>query len=171
MPVLVYKFGVLISPQYRSYLMLDKTKIGHQFPSFTVLVELGRLKFFANAIGETNPIYFDQSAAIAAGFKDVIAPPTFLFTVELDGPELLPVLNLLDMDIAKVLHGGQEFEYFANVYAGDTINVVCEINDIFAKKNGALEFVILESRFTNQYKHLVAKATGTLVYRNSKAGA
>ncbi|TRX56524.1 MaoC family dehydratase N-terminal domain-containing protein [Thalassomonas sp. M1454] len=146
--------------------MLDKTKVGHQFNPFVIDIEKGRLKFFAKAIGETNPIYFDEQAALEQGHRSILAPPTFPFTIELDGPELLPVLTLLDMDIGRVLHGSQEFEYFDNIYAGDQITVAVSIKTIFDKKGGALEFVVLESSFTNQAKTLVAKACNTLVYRN-----
>ena len=146
--------------------MLDHNKIGHKFPSFNVDVEKGRLKMFAKAIGETNPIYSDEQAAIAAGYKTLPAPPTFPFTVELDGPELLPVLSMLNMDIGKVLHGSQEFEYFETIYAGDSIEVNTSIVNMFAKKGGTLEFVELETSYSNQEAKLVATATCTLVYRN-----
>ncbi|WOH38594.1 MaoC family dehydratase N-terminal domain-containing protein [Thalassotalea fonticola] len=147
--------------------MLDQTKVGYKFPAFNIDVEKGRLKMFAKAIGETNPIYTDEQAAIAAGFKTIPAPPTFPFTIELEGPELLPVLNMLNMDIAKLLHGSQEFEYFDSIYAGDSIEVSSSIVNMFAKKGGALEFVELESSYSNQDAKLVAKATCTLVYRNA----
>ena len=54
--------------------MLDKNLIGHEFPSFTAEVEKGRLKFFAKAIGETDPIYTDEAAALAAGYRALPAP-------------------------------------------------------------------------------------------------
>ena len=146
--------------------MLDKTKIGHEFPSFTVDVEKGRLRFFAKAIGETNPIYTDEGAAQAAGYPAIPAPPTYMFSVDLDGPELLPIIGLLDLDIGRVLHGSQEFDYFGQVYAGDSITQQCKIVDIFDKKGGALEFVVQESSYTNQNGDLVGKARQTLVYRN-----
>jgi len=147
--------------------MLDKSKIGHQFAKFSIEIEKGRLRMFANAIGETNPIYSDESAAIAAGYRTLPAPPTFPFTIELDGPELLPVLRLLDMDIARLLHGSQEFEYFDTIYAGDTVTVSVTLVDLFDKKAGTLEFLVLESTFTNQTGNVVAKAINTLVYQNS----
>jgi len=56
-------------------MMLDTSKIGHEFPSFTAEVEKGRLKFFAKAIGETNPIYTDEAAALEAGYRALPAPP------------------------------------------------------------------------------------------------
>ena len=48
--------------------MLDQSFIGHEFPPFTAEVEKGRLKFFAQAIGETDPIYTDEAAAQASDF-------------------------------------------------------------------------------------------------------
>lgn len=146
--------------------MLNKEKIGHQFPSFSTDIETGRLRFFAKAIGEKNPIYTDESAAQAAGYRTIPAPPTFMFSVDLEGPELLPVLTLLDLDIGRVLHGSQEFEYLGQIYAGDRITQQSKIVDIFDKKGGALEFVVQESTYTNQNDELVGKAQQTLVYRN-----
>jgi acyl dehydratase len=146
--------------------MLDKKKIGHEFSSFTVDIEKGRLRFFAKAIGETNPIYTDEKAAQSAGYRTIPAPPTFMFSVDLEGPELLPVLKLLDLDIGRILHGSQEFEYLGQIYAGDRITQQSKIVDIFDKKGGALEFVVQESTYTNQNDELVGKAQQTLVYRN-----
>ena len=147
--------------------MLDKSKVGHQFAPFIIEIEKGRLRMFANAIGETNLIYSDENAAIAAGYKTIPALPTFPFTIELDGPELLPVLRLLDMDIARLLHGSEAFEYFDMIFAGDSISVTVSLVDLFDKKGGVLEFVVLESSFTNQNGKLVAKAVNTLVYQNN----
>ncbi|MEP4146143.1 MAG: MaoC family dehydratase N-terminal domain-containing protein [Halioglobus sp.] len=146
--------------------MLDKSKIGHDFPSFAVDVEKGRLRFFAMAIGETNPIYTDERAAKAAGYPAIPAPPTYMFSVDLDGPELMPIIGLLDLDIGRVLHGSQEFDYLGQIYAGDRITQQSKIVDIYDKKGGALEFVVQESSYSNQNGELVGKARQTLVYRN-----
>jgi len=146
--------------------MLDTTKIGHEFPPFSTEVEKGRLRFFAEAIGERNPIYTDESAAKAAGYSAIPAPPTFMFSVDLDGPDMLPILKLLNLDIGRVLHGTQDFEYLGQIYAGDSITQKSKIADIYDKKNGALEFVVQESTYTNQNDELVGRAQQTLVYRN-----
>ncbi|MEH6571369.1 MAG: MaoC family dehydratase N-terminal domain-containing protein [Halioglobus sp.] len=147
-------------------MMLDKTKIGHQFSSFTTEIEKGRLRFFAKAIGETNPVYSDEDAAKAAGYPNIPAPPTFMFCVDLEGPEMLPIIGLLKLDIGKVLHGTQDFEYLGQIYAGDRITQQSKIVDIYEKKGGALEFVVQESTYTNQNDELVGRAQQTLVYRN-----
>ena len=146
--------------------MLDKDKIGHEFSSCTTDIEKGRLRFFAKAIGETNPIYSDEDAAKAAGYPNIPAPPTFMFSVDLDGPEMLPIVGLLQLDIGRVLHGTQDFEYLGQIYAGDRITQSSKIVDIYDKKGGALEFVVQESTYTNQNDELVGPAQQTLVYRN-----
>ena len=146
--------------------MLDRNKIGHEFTAFTTDVEKGRLKFFAKAIGETNPIYTDETAAREAGYSSLPAPPTFPMALDMDGPEDMPVLDVLDIDISKLLHGTQEFEYLAPICAGDRITITSRIADMFDKKGGALEFVVSENTYTNQNGQLVAKATSTLVVRN-----
>lgn len=146
--------------------MLDKSKIGHEFPSFSVDIEKGRLRFFASSIGENNPIYTDESAAKAAGYVAIPAPPTFMFSIDLEGPELLPIVGLLKLDLNRVLHGSQDFEYLGQIYAGDCITQQSKIVDIYDKKGGALEFVVQESTYTNQNNELLGKAQQTLVYRN-----
>jgi acyl dehydratase len=147
--------------------MLDRNYIGHEFPAFTAEIEKGRLKFFAKAVGETNPIYLDEAAALEAGYPALPAPPTFTVVLDQEAPEFLPMLDLLDIDIAKILHGNQSFEYLAPICAGDTITVAARISDIFDKKGGGLEFVVLETRYTNQDGVLTTRANSTLIVRNS----
>ncbi|MDC1476607.1 MaoC family dehydratase N-terminal domain-containing protein [Porticoccaceae bacterium] len=146
--------------------MLDKSKIGHQFDSFTTLVELGKLRFFAKATGETNPLYSNTEVAQAAGYAAVPIPPTYVFSLDLDSEELMPVVSVLGLDVGRVLHGAQEFEYFAPICVGDEITVTSTIKDIYDKKNGALDFVILENTYTNQQGVLAATTTSTLVQRS-----
>ena len=146
--------------------MLDRSFIGHKFAAHTVEIEKGRLRFFAKAIGETNPIYFDEAAARDAGYRSIPVPPTFPFSIDLESPEFLPVLTLLKMDIGRILHGSQDFEYLGQICAGDKISCQTQLKDMFDKKGGALEFVVLETVFTNQDGDVVVKTTQSLVYRN-----
>ncbi len=146
--------------------MLERSTIGHKFDSYSVDIEKGRLKFFAKAIGETNPVYSCESAARDAGYKTIPAPPTFPFVLDFEGPELYPVIDYLGMDFGRILHGSHEFEYLGEMYAGDTITVTSRLKDIFDKKGGELEFVVIESSYINQDFELVARAVNTIVYRN-----
>ncbi len=147
--------------------MIDTRYIGHQLAPFSAEVEKGRLKLFAKAIGQTDPVYRDEAAARAAGHPGLPVPPTFLFCLEMEAPNPGALRELLDIDIARVLHGEQRFVYHAMAYAGDTLHFEQRIADIYAKKGGALEFVVRETRVTNQRGEHVADLTGTTVVRNA----
>lgn len=149
--------------------MLDRTKIGHRFPPFQVEVEKGRLRLFAKAIGESNPIYFDESAAKQAGYRTIPAPPTFAFCLGRDIPDPTDTLTLLNIDLASVLHGEQGFDYHSLIYAGDILFAQKQITDIYDKKNGALEFVEVRTGFHDAGGTLVCEARQTIVVRAGKS--
>lgn len=146
--------------------MIDRKHIGRTLAPAVLDIEKGRLRFFAKAIGETNPIYFDESAARDAGYASLPAPPTFLFAAELDADTFLPALVEMGIDLQRVLHGEQQFSYLAPVCAGDTVTVRSVISEIYEKKNGALEFLVKDSTVTNQHGVLVATMRATIVVRN-----
>jgi acyl dehydratase len=146
--------------------MLDKTRIGHEFAPRFADVEPGQLKFFAKATGETNPIYFDEEAARASGHPRLPAPPTFLFSLELLAPDPRGTLGLLGIDIGKILHGEQRFTHLQQIYAGDRIKLSTRISDIYAKKGGALEFVVQDTTAENQRGETVCVGRTVTVVRN-----
>ncbi|WIE48438.1 MaoC family dehydratase N-terminal domain-containing protein [Pseudomonas sp. GM17] len=146
--------------------MIDKKWIGHELAATTLMLERGRLRAFARAIGETDPLYTDLAAARAAGHADLLVPPTFLFGAELDAGTLDCMLADLDIPIAKILHGEQSFDYHKPVCAGETVTVKSRIADIFEKKNGALEFLVKTSHIHNDNAELVAESRTVLVVRH-----
>ena len=145
--------------------MIDKKWIGHELAGSVLPVERTRLRFFAKAIGETDPVYTDEAAARDAGYADLPAPPTFLFAAELDSGAVDELLQQLQIPLARLLHGEQSFAYHQPVCAGDTVTVRSRIDDIYDRKNGALEFVVKTSRATNQHGALVAEMRSVLVCR------
>ena len=147
--------------------MIDRKYIGHMEPAFEVLVEKGRLKFFAKATGQTDPVYTDEVAAHAAGHPDLPVPPTFLFCLEMEAPDPAAIRNLLGMDYRRLLHGEQGFVYERMAYAGDVLTFEQRVEDIYDKKNGALEFVVRKTIVTNQRGESVAQLRTVSVLRNS----
>ncbi|TCP15025.1 MaoC family dehydratase N-terminal domain-containing protein [Simplicispira metamorpha] len=147
--------------------MIDKRFIGHVMPTFSAVVEAGRLRFFAKAAGQTDPLYSDEAAARAAGHPGLPVPPTFLFCLEMESPDPAAIRNLLGMDYRSLLHGEQGFTYHAMAYAGDTLTFEQRIEDIYDKKGGALEFVVRTTRVTNQHQQLVAELRCVTVIRNA----
>ena len=146
--------------------MIDKKWIGYQLPPSELLIERGRLQFFARSIGETDPMYTDLAAARAAGYPDLPAPPTFVFAAELESGAVTSLLETLELPIQKILHGEQGFTYLKPVCAGERVTVRSKIADIYEKKGGALEFVLKSSEARNSSGELVAELRSLLVCRN-----
>ena len=146
--------------------MIDRAFIGQSFPPHTALVEVGRLRAFARATGNSDPIYTDDRAAQAAGYRALPAPPTFLFSLDLEREDPFYFINAMKIDLARVLHGEQRFTYGEPICAGDEITLTSTVTDIFDKKGGAMEFVIVETRATNQNGADVGGMTRTIVVRN-----
>jgi acyl dehydratase len=94
-------------------------------------------------------------------------PPTFLFCLEMEAPNPAAIRELLGMDYRTLLHGEQGFTYHAMAYAGDTLRYEQRIADIYDKKGGALEFVVRQTRVSNQRDELVAQLRCVTVVRNA----
>ena len=145
--------------------MIDKKHIGMQLPAFSVTPEAGQLGFFAKAIGESDLVYFDVAAARDAGYPNLPLPPTFLFSLEFEQPSS-GWRQELGIVPSRILHGEQQFSYHRMAHAGDTLQYESRIADIYDKKNGALEFIVRETRVTNQNGEHVADLRSIIVQRN-----
>jgi hypothetical protein len=134
-------------------------------------VERGRLRFFAETIGLTNPIYFDIEAARGAGHRDLPVPLTFLGnSIELSLKNPLGWLAELGGDLSKTTHGAQAFRYRSTAYAGDQLVLERRIVDVYTKKGGALEFVVKQSDI-KRGDEVLAEALCTIVLRHPEVVA
>lgn len=145
---------------------LNTALIGKEYPPSAVY-EVGREKIreFAMAIGDPNPLYTDESAAKAAGYDDLIAPPTFLTVIGFKfGPSIVldPELGL---DYTRVVHGEQEFELKRPIRPGDRLVGTPRISDISAK--GKNEFLTYEAVIKTEDGEEVAIARSTIVSRGT----
>lgn len=146
--------------------MIDRQTIRNTYIQHSTEVEKGRLRFFAKAIGETNPVCSNEQAAQMAGYSSLPAPPTYSFCLQLDVPHPFGFLEAFGVDMSKVLHGEQSFTYHAPICAGDKITLETRVSDIYEKKGGALEFVVLDTICRNQDGVLVTEQQTVLVVRN-----
>ena len=149
--------------------MIDTKFIGHVFEPFEVAVEAGRLRFFAKATGQQDPVYSQLDAAKAAGFPNLPVPPTFFKCLESESPKPAQMRDLLAIDFRYVLHGEQHFTYHRMAFAGDVLRFQQRVADIYAKKGGALEFAVRETTVHNQRGELVAELRGVTVVRHPQA--
>lgn len=150
--------------------MIGRADIGREFAPVVTEVDGARLRDFVGAIGERDAPFADSPAARAAGSHDAAIPPTYLFCLEMMGSARpLGTLEALGIDIARILHVEQRFEYFAPVCAGDTLTFRSRVADVFQKKGGALTFVVQATDVADEHGISVATMRRTIVVRNEKA--
>ncbi len=110
---------------------VNKDYAGRSFPA-TEPYEVSRVKIaeFANAIGDPSPVYRDRDAAVAAGYPDVIAPPTFPIVVTMAASGQAIADPGLGINYALVVHGEQRFSYDRPLHAGDVVTAQSTIESI-----------------------------------------
>ncbi|RFU87697.1 MaoC family dehydratase [Streptomyces triticagri] len=110
---------------------LDQSFVGRSYPP-TDPYEVGREKIreFAEAVGDFHPAYTDPEAARALGHPDVIAPPTFVFSIAFKAAGQVTGDPQLGLDYNQVVHGDQKFAYTRPVRAGDRLSVTTTIEAI-----------------------------------------
>jgi acyl dehydratase len=139
--------------------------IGKSYEPTTYAVGREKVREYAAAVGETNPLHHDVDAARAAGYADVVAPPMFavVFSSRAVGPALFdPDVGL---NFAMMVHGGQEFRWGPLVVAGDEITTTASVKDI--SERGGMGFYVFESVSKNQDGETVCTATWTNIVRGA----
>lgn len=137
--------------------------IGKSYPAVSYAVGREKVREFAAAVSETNPLYFDLDAARAAGYADVVAPP--MFAVVYAARAVAPALfdPEVGIDFPRMLHGGQEFRWGPLVVAGDEISTTATVKDI--SDRGGMRFFVFESVSENQRGATVCTGTWTNIVR------
>jgi acyl dehydratase len=142
---------------------VDASAQGKTYPAQEYEVGKEKIREYAQAVGEDNPVYLDREAATAAGFRDVVAPP--MFAVVYSFPAIAPAIldPEVGIDFALMVHAGQEFIWGEPVCSGDTIATTAAVKEIYEK--GPMGFYVFESVSTNQDGREVARGTWTNIVR------
>lgn len=142
----------------------DSSWIGKEFDRYTYNVTREEIIEFAQAIGETNPVYLDEAYAKTTPYGGLIAPPTFCvaFRSHAHLPELKLSYGKRGFD------GGKECVFMGPIRPGDTITGVDRIAQVYEKtgRSGSMIFVVRESEFTNQHGETVAVVRQSLIRRD-----
>ncbi|MFB8102283.1 MULTISPECIES: MaoC family dehydratase N-terminal domain-containing protein [Streptomyces] len=143
---------------------LDQSFVGRTYPP-TPAYEVGREKIreFAEAVGDTHPAYVDAEAARALGHPDVIAPPTFVFSITYRAAGEVVQDPQLGLDYSRVVHGDQKFSYVRPVRAGDRLTVTSTIETI--KSLAGNDIVDIRGDVHDEAGELVVTALTKLVAR------
>ncbi|SNR70371.1 Acyl dehydratase [Haloechinothrix alba] len=146
---------------------LDQSLIGRSYPPSEVY-EVSRAKIaeFADAIGDTSSLSRDAEAARAAGYPDVIAPPTFLTIANLGAIDALVSDPELGLDYDRMVHGDQSFVHERPVHAGDRLEVTTHVDSIFARAGN--DFLTLRAEIHTDGGELVCTGRAQLVVRGEQ---
>jgi acyl dehydratase len=122
-----------------------------------------KVREYAQAVGETNPLHLDPEAARAAGYADVVAPP--MFAAVYCGPAVFPAIldPEVGIDFARLVHGAQEFEWHAPVVAGDEITTEATLEE--KSERAGLAFFTFRTVSTNQDGETVCEGRWTNIVR------
>ena len=149
--------------------------IGKSGEPMILEVEKGAIRKFADAVGDRNPLLWDDEYARNSRYGSIVAPPGFFgWPVKWDSP--MPFFSaireelvsaLINAGYPRIVDGGIEFEFLQPVRAGDTLVSVAKIADIYTRetKGGTLVFSVTETSYINQDGALVGLARQTLINR------
>lgn len=145
--------------------------IGMSTGTFETVAERGRLRFFAEVIGDTDPIRTDLDAAHAAGYDDLPVPPTFLMGLDAERPDGFAYLAEMGVDLRHVLHGTQAFDYHRVAVANEPLTYRSRIDDIYEKSGGALQFIVRTVEVRDGADSPVADLRSTIIERRPGGAA
>ena len=142
---------------------MNTSAVGKTYPPTVYAVGREKIKEYAFAVGETNPLHLDVDAARAAGYRDVVAPP--MFAVVYAAPSVTPALfdPEVGINFAMMVHGGQEFVWGPLVVAGDEITTTVSVKSIEERAGNG--FFVFESQSANQDGETVCTGTWTNIVR------
>jgi acyl dehydratase len=135
-------------------------------PTAPYLVGREKIREFARAVFATSPLNHDPGAAVAAGYSDIVAPPTFPVVIQESTLAQLLAEPDAGIDFTRVVHGDQRFSYTRPIVAGDELTAVLNVASI--KSLGGHSMVTAESTITDASGAHVVTAISTLVVRGDE---
>jgi acyl dehydratase len=142
---------------------ISTAAIGKTYPPSVYAVGREKIREYAVAVGEENPLHLDLDAARAAGYRDLVAPPMFCVVycgVAIGAAMFDPEVGI---DFARLLHSAQEFKWGPLVVAGDEVTTTMTVKDISGR--GEMGFYTFESRTKNQDGDTVCVGTWSNIVR------
>lgn len=142
---------------------LSTEAVGKAFGSVTYAVGREKVREYAYAVGETDPLHLDVAAARAAGYSDVVAPP--MFCVVYCAPALMGALfdPEVAMDFSRMVHGGQAFRWGPLVVAGTEVSTTVKLTSVAERDDKG--FYVFESVSQDDTGATVCVGTWTNIVR------
>jgi acyl dehydratase len=147
-----------------------RAQIGKRSDASSAEVDKTSIRLFARSVGHTDPIYYDEDAAKAAGYRNLPAPPGYLGTPIFNpsraaGRGVNPLAMQTPRPLTRILNGGTEIEYLGDICAGDVLTSESYIDNLAERTGGIGQMLIVTSKteYKNQEGEVVAVSTGTLI--------
>jgi acyl dehydratase len=149
--------------------VVDTSIVGKQVGEVTFPVDRSKVAELGRAFGDPDPVWHDPAAAEAAGFDGVPTFPTVTVLADhwREGG-VGALVEAIGVDLARVLHGEADWQYFVPVRMGDTLTMrasVAEVTEREGKRGGKMTMIKIDSDFTNQRGELAVRRTDTLIER------
>jgi len=139
--------------------------VGKAYPATTYVVGREKVREYARAVGETDPLYLDVEAAWAAGHADVVAPPMFAVVYAMPAVAAGMFDPEVGIDFARLVHAGQDFRWGPLVVAGDEISTTVSVKDVSERRGSG--FYVFESISCNDRGETVCTGTWSNVVRGT----
>jgi acyl dehydratase len=139
--------------------MLDLSYQGKEFGGYTFEVDRCKIKELCLAIGDNNPLFFDKEYAKKEGYKDTPVPLTFASLMSFWGyPEIWNRMVEIGIDVKRLLHAKEDYEYFSPIYPGDVLSGKVNVESMRA--SSLMDMVTFKTIFSRQAETvLIAKMT------------
>lgn len=139
-----------------------RKSIGVESPPLEVEIEKGAVRRFAEAIGDPNPLYWDEAHARKSRYGGIIAPPTFLRSIT----PTIPDVSQYNLPVKRILDAGSDWEYSAPVRAGDKLLITLKLANAVERKGslGQMLFTNYEITYKRPSGEVVATQKATLIY-------
>lgn len=145
--------------------LADESLIGRELDEVRFPVERGKVREFAEALLDPDPVYTDETAARAAGFDGIPAPLTYAVAA-MHWRDQTGAYEDLGLDLPRILHGEVSFEYHAPMLVGDELTArrrVADVRKREGKRGGRMTLVTIETEITNQRGELALREIDTLI--------
>ncbi len=144
---------------------VKKDAVGKRYPAVSYLIGREKIREYARAVGETNPVYLELDAARAAGYADLVAPPMFAVVYAARAIGLAMFDPEVALDYAMLVHLRQEFDWGPVVVAGDEISTVATVEEI--AERGGMAFYVFQTASANERGEAVCVARWTEIVRGA----
>ena len=140
--------------------------IGTSYKTISMVIKEEDVVSFSKATKQNDEIFFNKIAAQNEGFPNIVCPPTYLISIGMKMNILNECLEDLGIGLEKILHAGQDFNYFDLVFVQDIITMETIFKNAYDKNEGKLMFFVYETKFYNQDEVEVCIMNNTLLVRS-----